>query len=222
MQKEFQKKQLENVNKVYSFWGEHPSLYNFQDIVTFFGRAKIVRSNAVKKIQLKKGNKVLEVACGTGSNFLYLIDSVGKDGFILGFDYVPETLVSAKELCEKNNWKNIKLVQGDASQLKIAEKDFDGVICVLGLSVIPDWEKALKRSYSVLKQGGRIVVCDACLFSNFLKFLNPLVEFIYTKFAAWAPNRNIPEKMKEIFGNVEVKNQNLGTFFIASSVKKQK
>lgn len=214
-------KKLKNIKKVYSFWGRFPSLYSAQDIITFLGRPKTIRSQAVKKMGLKNGDKVLEVACGSGRNFPYLVKVVGKDGFILGFDYSQEMLNAAKNLAERNKWNNIKLVQGDAAQLKIKEDNFDGVISVLGISAIPDWEKSLCRCYDVLRPGRRLVVCDARLFSGFLKFINPLVKLIYSKFAAWDPSKNIPEKMKEIFGNVEIKNFNLGTFFIAVSVKKE-
>jgi len=171
---------------------------------------------------LKRGDKVMEVACGSGRNFPYLVDAVGKEGFILGFDYSQEMLDAAKQLSERNNWSNIKLVQGDAAQLKITENNFDGMVSILGISAIPEWEKALDRCHDVLRSGGKLVVCDARLFTGFLKFLNPLVKVIYSKFAAWDPSKNIPEKMKEIFGNVEVENLNLGTFFIAVSVKKEK
>jgi hypothetical protein len=47
-----------------------------------------------------------------------------------------------------------------------------------------------------------------------------LIKLIYSKFAAWDPAKNIPGKIKGIFGNVEVENLNLGTFFIAKAVKK--
>ena len=213
---------LKNVKKVYSFWGRFPSLYSAQDVITFLGRAKTIRGRAVKKIGLESGGKVLEVACGSGRNFPYLVSAVGKNGFILGFDYSQEMLDAAKQLCERKGWNNIKLIQGDAAQLKITEKDFDGVVSVLGISAIPGWEKALNRCHDVLRHEGKLVVCDARLFTGFLKFLNPLVRFIYSRFAAWDPSKNIPEKMKEIFGNVKVENLNLGTFFIAISVKKEK
>ncbi len=211
---------LKKVERVYSFWGRFPSLYGAQDAITFLGRAKTIRSRAVKKIGLKRGDKALEVACGSGKNFTYLVEAVGKNGFILGFDYSQEMLDAAKQLCERNSWNNIKLVQGDAAQLKITENNFDGVVSVLGISAIPDWEKALNRCYDVLCHGGRLIVCDARLFTGVLKILNPLIRLIYSKFAAWDPSKNIPEKMKEIFGNVEVENLNLDTFFIAISVKK--
>ncbi|MBS3175256.1 class I SAM-dependent methyltransferase [Candidatus Woesearchaeota archaeon] len=215
-------KKLEKVKKVYSFWGKFPYLYSAQDVITFFGRAKIIRSQAVKKIELKIGDKVLEVACGSGRNFSYLVEAVGKGGFILGFDYSQEMLDAAQQLYKRNGWDNIKLVQGDAAQLKISKDNFDGVLSVLGISAIPGWEKTLQRCYDVLRLEGKLVVCDACLFTGFLNFLNPLLKIIYSRFAAWDSSKNIPEKMKEIFGNVNVKNFNLGTFFIATSVKKDR
>lgn len=213
---------LEKVKKIYSFWGRFPYLYSAQDTMTFLGRAGTIRNQAIKKIGLENGDKVLEVACGSGRNFQYLVEAVGKRGKIVGFDYSQEMLDTAKKLSEQKGWDNIKLVQGDAAQLKITEKSFDGVVSVLGISAIPGWEKALHRCHDVLRLGGRLVVCDARLFTGVLKILNPLVRLTYSKFAAWDPSKNIPEKMKEIFGNVEVDNLNLGTFFIAMSVKKER
>lgn len=222
MAQESKIEKLEKVRKVYSFWGKFPSLYSAQDAITFLGRAKTIRSRAVKKMELIRNGKALEVACGSGRNLPYLVKTVGKDGFILGFDYSQEMLDAAKQLSNRNGWNNIKLVQGDAAQLKITENNFDGIVSVLGISAIPDWEKALNRCYDVLRHGGKLVVCDARLFTGLLKILNPLAKVIYSKFAAWDPSKNIPEKMKEIFGNVEVENFNSGTFFIAVAVKKEK
>ena len=51
-------KNLEKVKRVYSFWGKFPSLYNAQDAITFLGKAKTIRSLAVEKMGLKKGDKV--------------------------------------------------------------------------------------------------------------------------------------------------------------------
>ncbi|MEK6905765.1 MAG: class I SAM-dependent methyltransferase, partial [Nanoarchaeota archaeon] len=174
---------LEKVRKVYSFWGRFPSLYSAQDAITFLGRAKAIRKKAVEKLNLKNGNNVLEVACGSGRNFLYMVEAVGKEGKIVGFDYSQEMLDAAKKLSKQNRWDNIKLIQGDAAQLKITENNFDGVLSILGISAIPGWVKALNRCYDVLRPGGRLVVCDARLFTGFLKILNPLVRVIYSKFA---------------------------------------
>lgn len=213
---------LDKVKKVYSFWGKLPFLYAAQDYITFMGRPGLIRRKAVGKVKAKKGGKILEVACGTGRNFSHLMEVLGKEGSLVGFDYVKEMLDAAKQLYEKNDWKNIKLEQGDAAELNIEEKNFDGVLSVLGISAIPGWDKVLSRCYDVLRHGARLVVCDARLFTGIFKIFNPLVKLIYSKFAAWDPSKNIPQKMKEIFGNVEVENFNLGTFFIAVSAKKEK
>ncbi len=212
---------LATVKKVYSFWGKFPFLYNAQDVITFLGRAKTIRSKAIKKIGLKGGNAVLEVACGSGRNFSYLVEAVGKEGSIVGFDYSQEMLSAAKHVCKKKKWENIALIQGDAAQLEIGKNNFDGIVSVLGISAVPGWEKALTRCYDLLCPGGKLVVCDARLFSGHLKILNPLVKAVYAKFAAWDPAKNIPEKMDEIFGNIELEYLNFGTFFIAASMKKE-
>ncbi|MBI5390384.1 class I SAM-dependent methyltransferase [Candidatus Woesearchaeota archaeon] len=213
-------KKLENVKTVYTFWGRCPLLYRAQDQITFLGRAKIIRSRAIKMIGLKKGNKVLEVACGSGRNFPYLVEAIGRNGLILGFDYSQEMLDSAEKWCERNDWETIKLVHGDAAFLNINETNFDGVVSVLGMSAIPGWKDALQRCHDVLRPGGKLVVCDARLFSGLLKILNPLVKAIYSTLAAWDPSKNIPETMNEVFGNVKLEKFNGGTFFIAVSVKK--
>ncbi|TAL19296.1 methyltransferase domain-containing protein [Patescibacteria group bacterium] len=210
---------LGRVRRVYGFWGRHPALYAAQDLVTFIGRAGKIRRRAVEELQLKKGGKALEVACGTGRNFPYLLAAIGKEGRLVGFDYSQEMLDAARELCRRKGWGNVTLVQGDAAALRISGKDFDGILSVLGISAVPGWEAALRRSCELLRPGGRLVVCDARLFRGAFFFLNPLIRALYSRFAAWDPSKNIPDKMREIFGNAEVENYNFGTFFIATSVK---
>ncbi|MFA4831041.1 MAG: methyltransferase domain-containing protein [Patescibacteria group bacterium] len=210
---------LQKVKTVYSFWGRRAWLYAAQDYFTFLGRPKFIRRRAVERLELAKGAKVLEVACGTGRNFSFLIDSIGSGGTLVGFDYSREMLAAAEELCKKSDWQNVKLIQGDAAELGVPEDNFDGVLSVLGISAIPDWEKALERCREVLRPGGRLVVCDARPFPNALRFFNPLIKLIYRRFAAWDPEKDIPRKMKELFGNVEVEEFNLGTFFVAVAEK---
>lgn len=73
------------------------------------GRAKTIRKKAIQAMSLQNGDKVLEVASGSGGNFQYLVEVVGKNGKIIGFDYSEEMLNAAKQLCKLNGWNNIKL-----------------------------------------------------------------------------------------------------------------
>ncbi len=211
-----------NLNKVksaYSFWGRFPLLYAAQDFITFMGRAEYIRKRAVAKLKLGKDNKILEVACGTGRNFPYIMEVIGPDGKLVGFDYTQEMLNAAKTLSYEKKWQNITFTQGDAAELKVDDGNFDGILSVLGISAIPKWEQALIRCKNVLRVGGTISICDAQLFEGVFSVLNPLVKIVYANLAAWNPSKNIPTKLRELFGNVSVENFNFGTFFIATAVK---
>ncbi|MFA4954940.1 MAG: methyltransferase domain-containing protein [Patescibacteria group bacterium] len=211
---------LEKIKHVYSFWGRFSKLYDAQDAITFLGRARDIRRSAAQGLGLKPGDSVLEVACGSGRDFPYLIEAVGPEGKIIGQDYSPEMLEAAKKLCAVNGWTNVTLMAGDAAKLDLDKTGFDGVLSILGISAVPDWRNAIQKCFGVLKVGGKLVVCDARLFSGWLAVLNPLVKAIYSRFAAWDPSKDIPQEMRTIFGNVEIKTYNFGTFFIASSEKK--
>ncbi len=209
---------LEKVKAAYSFWGRFPSLYFLQDFVTFMGRPSRIRKAAVTALGAKAGDGILEVACGNGRNSPYVLAVIGERGTLVGLDYSPEMLAAARRLSERRGWKNVRLVEGDAALLQVGE-GFDGVFSVLGISAIPAWERALVRCQEVLRRGGVLVVCDARPFRGPLRFLNPLIKAVYSRFAAWDPEKDISGKMREIFGNVRVETHNLGTFFIAKSVK---
>lgn len=212
---------LARVERVYSFWGRFPGLYAAQDLVTFMGRPRHIRAAAVEALQLREGDGVLEVGCGTGRNFPHLLRAVGEEGRVVGFDYSAEMLAAARRLCRRRGWQNVALLQGDAAQLDAGESSFDGVLAVLAMSAIPRHREALERCREVLRPGGVLSVCDARLFTGRLSLLNPLVESVYTRGAAWDPSKDLPSDMEEVFGNVEVEDLNLGTFFIATSVKRE-
>lgn len=211
---------LEKVDSVYAFWGRWPKIYDAQDYATFLGRPGLIRQRAVQKLQLNIGEQALEVACGTGRNFQYLHEAVGNSGAFVGFDYSREMFSAAQRLCEHRGWHNVELVQGDAAGLSVRQRRFDGVLSVLGMSAVPDWEKPLSRCHDVLKTGGRLSICDAQPFRGLFSVLNPFIKYVYSRGAAWNPATHIPEKMHEIFGNVEVEEFNGGSIFIAVSSKK--
>lgn len=212
---------LDRVSSVYSFWGRLPWLYAGQDLITFMGRPGRVRAAAVKALGLQGGEKVLEVGCGTGRNFPHLLRAIGARGRLVGLDYSAEMLAAAERLCRRRGWSNVTLVQGDAAELEVGEDGFDGVLAVLAISAVPGHRRALQRCLEVLRPGGRLVVCDARLFSGRLAPLNAPIEAVYSRWAAWDPSHDPAAEMEEVFGNVEVEVLNLGTFFIATSVKQE-
>jgi SAM-dependent methyltransferase len=212
-------RELARVERVYSHWGRLPGLYAAGDLVTFMGRPRRTRGTAVERLRLREGDRVLEVGCGTGRNFRHLQRAIGPEGRLVGFDYSGEMLAAAGRLCRRRGWRNVDLVQGDAAELDLGEGGFDGVLSVLAMSVIPGHRQALARCRELLRPGGVLSIGDARLFQGRLAFLNPLVRALYTWGAAWDPDRDLPGAIDEVFGNVEVEDLNLGSFFIATAVK---
>lgn len=150
------------------------------------------RKRAVELLDLKDNQTVIDIACGTGANFKHIIAANDKVT-LYGTDYSHGMLKKGQKIIEGNNWENVFLFQADARALNISSIEqftnkklsFDRVICVLGLSVIPDWEMVLDNALSLLNEGGKIVVVD--VFAEKRNFNTWLVE----KIAKADLNRNI-------------------------------
>lgn len=138
-----------------------------------------LRKRAVQQLGLKAGDKVLDIACGTGANFPEILKAIGPTGEIIGVDYNPAMLLEAQRHIEENQWDNIFLIQQDAAQLETGEH-YDAVICVLGMSVIPNYENAMRHAFAHVRQGGTLVIAD--ISTSELWYLQPfhwLAEFFF-------------------------------------------
>lgn len=124
------------------------------------------RSEAIDLLRLQPGHSVLDVATGTGANLPLLIPRVGPEGTIVGVDASPGMLARARKKSSLANWENVHLIEADARRLdaEMAGLDgFDAAICMLGLSVIPDWSHVFERMFELVRPGGRVVVMDLYL-----------------------------------------------------------
>ena len=87
---------------------------------------------------------------------------------LYGTDYSSGMLKKGQDSIEKNSWTNTFLFQADARELTLSSIEkytnkklsFDSVICVLGLSVIPEWEMVLDNLIGLLNENGKIVIVD--------------------------------------------------------------
>ena len=124
------------------------------------------RLEAVGLLNLREGQSVLDVPCGTGANLPLLEDRVGPSGRVLASDFSAGMLARAQAKVDREGWRNTTLVQADARELTGSAFDVesvDAVICMLGLTVIPDWERAFDRMWDLLAPGGRFVIMDLYL-----------------------------------------------------------
>lgn len=151
--------------------------YRFQAYIYDSTRWTILhgRRRAAATLDLRPNARLLEVGCGTGLNFPYLLDYLDPhDGHLVGLDFSAEMLARAKNRINRQNWSNVDLVQADAAKMSF-DRPFDAIFFGYSLTMIPDWPASLDRAAELLVPGGRIVVLD---FSRFLRWgpLAPLMR----------------------------------------------
>ncbi|WP_045168486.1 class I SAM-dependent methyltransferase [Caldicellulosiruptor morganii] len=112
----------------------------------------------IEKIQLKIGDKVLDVGCGTGVLVEYILKSVGQQGSYLGVDISEKMIEKAKE--KYKGIENVDFVCSDATELFFREH-FDAIICYSVFPHIQDKEMAVKKFSQMLKEGGRLAIAHS-------------------------------------------------------------
>src|SRR6201989_1322597 len=68
------------------------------------------RRQAVQALDLRPGDSVIDIACGTGLNFPLIEEAIGPDGRIIGVDLTDAMLARAQDRIATNAWSNIRLV----------------------------------------------------------------------------------------------------------------
>ena len=78
-----------------------------------------IRAEAIHRLDLKPGESVLDIGCGTGMSFDLIQQGIGAEGRIIGVELSPDMLGIAREKVERNGWENVTLIQGDALELSL-------------------------------------------------------------------------------------------------------
>jgi ubiquinone/menaquinone biosynthesis C-methylase UbiE len=68
------------------------------------------RRRIVERLPLRRGDVVLDVGCGTGLCFPFLLERVGPAGTVVGVDASPEMLQIAAERASTHGWRNVELI----------------------------------------------------------------------------------------------------------------
>jgi ubiquinone/menaquinone biosynthesis C-methylase UbiE len=104
------------------------------------------------------GQRVLDVACGTGVLALACARAVGPAGQVVGVDLSEGMVIAADGAARAAGLGNVRFARMDAESLALPPASFDLVVCGLGLMYCPDPIEALRQMRAVLKDQGRIAV----------------------------------------------------------------
>ena len=120
------------------------------------------RLQAIQRMNIQPGERVLEVGVGTGINLpLY-----PKQATVTGIDFSSSMLEKARERAARKGLRNMRLLQMDAADLKFSDDSFDIVYAPYLISVVPDPLKVAREMRRVCRPGGRIIFLNHFLSPN--------------------------------------------------------
>ena len=112
----------------------------------------------LERARLSPGERVLDVACGTGLVAFAAAEAVGASGQVVGVDLSGRMVEAARERAAAHGVTRARFVRMDAERLALPDAWFDVALCALGLMYVADPERAVREMLRVLRPGGRIVL----------------------------------------------------------------
>ena len=113
------------------------------------------RRKAVRRANVKSGDRVLDCATGTGDLAIAFRKAVGANGQVIGTDFVPEMLEIAKQ---KAN--DITFEVADVTRLPFDSNAFDVASISFGIRNVNEPRKGIAEMARVVRSGGRVIVLE--------------------------------------------------------------
>jgi len=153
-----------------------------------------------ESLQILPGEKVLDVACGSGNAALAAARRAW--GNTVGADFVPALLERGRERAAAERLQ-VEFVEADAQDLPFADSEFDVAMSIFGVMFAPDQEKAASELLRVVRPGGRVGVASWCPDGGLAGLFGAIVKHT----GGPPPGTNPPvlwgteERVRELFGD---------------------
>lgn len=168
----------EKQKKVAGVFHSVAAKYDLMNDLMSFGIHRVWKRQTIAKTNIRKGDKVLDLAGGTGDLAYKFCQMVGHQGKVVLSDINSSMLEVGKEkLTNKGCVGNIEYVQANAECLPFPDNYFDCITISFGLRNVTDKAKALASMCRVLKPGGRLLVLE------FSKPIVPMLSKIYDEYS---------------------------------------
>jgi demethylmenaquinone methyltransferase / 2-methoxy-6-polyprenyl-1,4-benzoquinol methylase len=169
--------------KIYENYDHMNSVISFQQHIKW-------RNDTMKKMNVKKGSKALDVCCGTADWTIALAEAVGADGSVVGLDFSKNMLKIGEEKLKERSLDQATLVHGNAMELPFEDNSFDYVTIGFGLRNVPDYNQVLREMQRVVKPGGIAVCLETSqptmpgfkqLYRAYFRFIMPMFGKLFAK-----------------------------------------
>jgi demethylmenaquinone methyltransferase / 2-methoxy-6-polyprenyl-1,4-benzoquinol methylase len=164
--------------------------YDKMNSLISFNLHKAWRKDTMKRMNVEKGKKALDVCCGTADWTIALAQAVGEDGEVYGLDFSKNMLKIGQEKVDSLGLKNVKLIHGNAMNLPFEDDTFDYVTIGFGLRNVPDYMQVLNEMRRVTKPGGKVVCLETSqptligfrqLYFLYFRYIMPLFGKLFAK-----------------------------------------
>jgi len=137
------------------------SKYDIMNDLMSMGIHRLWKRFAIEMAGVRRGQKVLDIAGGTGDLTARFSELVGPEGGVVLADINASMLeVGRRRLVDRGRVGNIEYTQANAEALPFPDNTFDCITIAFGLRNVTDKDKALASMYRVLKPGGRALVLE--------------------------------------------------------------
>lgn len=135
--------------------------YDFMNTVLSFGTHYLWKQIAVRMMDLRPGDRVIDVCGGTADLSLLAAKDVGQDGQTVLYDINWAMMRTGRPKVERSPFaNNVGYVQGNAEQISFADCSFDGAMVGFGIRNLTNPEKGFREMHRVLKPGGKMMCLE--------------------------------------------------------------
>lgn len=218
--------------EVAAMFDEVAPTYDKTNSLLSFGQDRRWRKVVRKSVDPKSGQKILDLAAGTGASSVSFLSPGVK---VVAGDFSEGMLAVGRK-----RHPEIEFVFADATALPFANNEFDAVTISFGLRNVVDVPKALAEMYRVTKPGGKIVICEfskvtakwlAPFYNLYLNRLLPAFARLGSKtpeaytylsesIIAWPNQKQLKTKIEKAgYKNVDFKNLSFGIVAVHKGIK---
>lgn len=191
------------------------------DLLSFY-QSRLWRRAVRKAVNPLSGQRILDVAAGTGTSSKALLVPGGE---VVAADFSKGMIEQGKK-----QHPELTFVYADAMKLPFQAAEFDAVTISFGLRNVQKFQTALQEFHRVLKPGGKLIVCEfskvsgplGLIYKFYLRFVLPIVARIFSSnpeaytylsqsIEAWPSQKELEQNIREAgFKNVSYKNLSFG------------